>query len=95
MTSAPLNLSTSVNTLPFEAGEAHLGPGTIVDLLDATATKVGEIVQLTHEIQAPILCSTEFRSAIRFPGPTKADLDLGIPLVAGGAVGAEKAQGLG
>jgi len=85
LTSAPLNLSTSVNTLPFEAGEAHLGPGTIVDLLDATATKVGEIVQMTHEIQAPILCSTEFRSAIRFPGPTKADLDLGIPLVVGGA----------
>jgi hypothetical protein len=86
LVTAPLTLSASLDGLPFAPGELHLGPATAVDLLDGEATPVGQIQALALAIDAPAACSALFRSEIRFPGPTKSDLDVGIP---GGASGAD------
>jgi hypothetical protein len=85
LTSDPFSVSTSVNAVPVEAGEIYVGPATVIDLRDGTGAKLGEILEIAHEVQSPAACPPRFNAAIRFAGPTKNDLAVGIPGGGGGA----------
>jgi hypothetical protein len=86
LTATPSTMTTSVNALPPDAGEVYFGPGVVLDLLDGSLVKVGEILEVRHEVQAATACPADSLSRITFPGPTPDDVEVGI---ADGAAGVE------
>jgi len=86
LTGGPIPLTTSINAIPPDVGEVYFGPATVIDLLDETSTKVGEILDVTYQVQAPFACTSECDSLLLFTGPTTDEFSVAIP---GGGAGVD------
>jgi hypothetical protein len=86
LSAGPIPLTTSLNALPPDVGEIFFGPATVIDLLDETDTKVGEILDVAYEVQAPFGCTSDCDSFFVFSGPTSEEFSVAIP---GGGAGVD------
>ena len=84
LTAGPIPLTTSINAIPPDVGEVYFGPGTVIDLLDETSTKVGEILDVAYEVQAPFGCTSDCDSFLVFTGAD--EFSVAIP---GGGAGVD------
>jgi hypothetical protein len=84
LSAGPLHIATSINSLPPDPDETYFDDGSVVDLLDESLAKVGEILALEQRIGLSTPCPSGSHAAIVFRGPTSDDLDVGIPLGGGG-----------
>lgn len=55
-TSGPTHMTTTVNSLPPEAGEIYWGPGTVIPIYDEDGFEIGHILEVSHEIHRQVDC---------------------------------------
>jgi hypothetical protein len=77
--SGPVHVGTTINALPPAAGEIYFGPGTAINLYDSHGIQVGQILEVAHEVQGALACPASTLATIKFPGPGKVPIDVGIP----------------
>ena len=79
---SPVNMTTTINSLPPGDGEIYFGPGTVIPLLDSAGNQVGEILEVEHKVHHSVVCPPgclgQWLSVAKGPGASVV-LTAGIP----------------